>query len=230
MTHVPHHPTGRKPPLSPRTQDASPPAKPPRRPRQLPHLRPSDLAACAPASKANGADVRMCRRRRSVQPRRLRASHDEDVPSLSVLQRWNASAQLPVCVVEVAGKGLGILARRALPAGTVVAAYPYRIVKRKHAPPGDFRVEIGRRGCVGKLDRHSFGPPRESDGVALFGALLNEPSKGETANCVRQPGIDERDGRHRGVFCLRTMRAVEPNEELTWDYGSSDGRRAYHED
>ena len=168
----------------------------------------------------------MCRRRRSVPPRRLRASHDEDVPSLSVLQRWNALAQLPVCVVEVAGKGLGVVARRGLPAGTVVAAYPYRIVKRKHTPPGDFRVEIGRRGCVGKLDRYSFGPPRV-DGVALVGALLNEPSAGQTANCVRQPGIDEKDGRHRGVFCLRTTRVVHAGEELTWEYGSTYGRRAY---
>ena len=80
-------------------------------------------------------------RRPSRPPRRLRASHDEHVPSLAVLQQWNSASQLPICVVEVAGKGLGVAARRGLPAGVVVAEYRFRIVKRAACSPGDYRVE-----------------------------------------------------------------------------------------
>ena len=171
-------------------------------------------------------------RRPSRQPNRLRASHDEHVPSLVVLQRWNASPTLPICVHGVKGKGVGVVARRGLPVGTVVAKYNYRIVKRSTCPPGDYRVEVaGVRGVVGKIDAHTFGPPN-SDGVAQVGALLNEPSKGETPNCVRNAGSNDSQPRahRRGYFELVTSRAVLAGDELTWDYGRKYRREYEHGD
>ena len=168
-------------------------------------------------------------RRPSRPPRRLRASHDEHVPSLAVLQQWNSASQLPICVVEVAGKGLGVAARRGLPAGVVVAEYRFRIVKRAACSPGDYRVEVAgvARGLVGKIDARTFGPP--SNGVAQVGALLNEPSVGMVPNCVRRAGwVDPPGGKHRrGSFSLVTSRPVRVGEELTWDYGKTYGRREY---
>ena len=169
-------------------------------------------------------------RRPTRPPRRLHASHDEHVPSLAVLQKWTALPSLPVCVAEVPGKGLGVLARRALPAGTVVAEYRFRLVKRAACSPGDYRVEVrGARGMVGKMDARTFGPP--IDGVAQVGPLLNEPSAGALPNCVRRAGwVDPpvgRGGHRRGAFRLVTREAVRAGEELTWDYGATYGRRAY---
>ena len=129
-------------------------------------------------------------RRPTRPPRRLHASHDEHVPSLAVLQKWTALPSLPVCVAEVPGKGLGVLARHALPAGTVVAEYRFRLVKRAACSPGDYRVEVrGARGMVGKMDARTFGPP--IDGVAQVGPLLNEPCVGGRAAQLRPPrGLD----------------------------------------
>ena len=172
-------------------------------------------------------------RRPSRPPQRLHASPDEHVPSLTVLQKWNSPPELPVCVAEVAGKGLGVLARRALPhAGVVVAEYAFRVVKRAACPAGDYRVELPRgcgaaRGRMGKLDARTFGPPR--GGVAQVGPLLNEPSVGTTANCVQRCGrVDPPGSKHRrGAFLLVTSRPVRAGEELTWWYGESYGRRQY---
>ena len=183
--------------------------------QQIRHIGTAGTHAARTLARANGM------RRPSRQPIRLLGSHDENVPSLAVLQRWNAASELPVCVRVVDGKGVGVVARRNLPAGTVVAAYSYRIVKRSTCPPGDYRVEVaGVRGVVGKIDAHTFRPP-SSDGVAQVGALLNEPSKTEIANCVRNAGWNDPQLRahRRGHFELVTSRAVLAGDELTWDYG-----------
>lgn len=168
--------------------------------------------------------------RLSKPPRRFHASHDEHVPSLCVLQRWNALPSLPVCVTDVPGKGLGVVARRSLPAGTVVAEYNFRVVKRATCPPGDYRVEVtSAQGLVGKIDARSFGPP--TNGLAQVGPLMNEPSKWHAANCERSAGwlapAAGRAARRRGSFVLVTRAAVPAGAELTWDYGASYGRRAY---
>ena len=160
-------------------------------------------------------------RRITSAPDRFRASPDEHVPNLALLQRWNASLMLPIYVYPVEGKGVGVMARRNLPVGTVVAAYGYRIVKSSTCLPGDYRVEIaGMHGVVGKIDSHTFGPP-SLEGVAQVGALLNEPSKGKAPNCVRTAGLnDPRPRAHRrGHFELVTSCAVLAGDELTWDYG-----------
>jgi hypothetical protein len=83
------------------------------------------------------------------------------------------------------------------------------------------------RGLVGKIDMRTFGPP--INGVALVGALLNEPSLGVAANCVRSVGWNDPPGssHRRGAFNLVTCRAVQAGEELTWNYGSTYGRRSY---
>lgn len=167
--------------------------------------------------------------RRSVRPTlRYRASPDEHVPSIGVLQNWNSLPSLPVCVVEVPGKGIGVVARRGLPAGTLVADYTFRLVVRARCRPGDYRVLVsGERCCVGKIDARTFGPP--IDGVAQVGALLNEPSPGMTANCVPRAGWTDPAGLviRRGSFSLVTRRAVDVGEELTWHYGRTYGRRSY---
>ena len=167
-------------------------------------------------------------RRARRPPRRLVGSHDEHVPSLAVLQRWNALPSLPICVVDVPGKGLGVVARRALPAGTVGAECTFRLVRRAQCPPGDYRVQVrGARGYVGKIDARTFGPP--SGGVAQVGALLNEPSQGVAPSCVRSAGWLDPPGRarRRGAFNLVTCEAVRAGEELTWDYGRTYGSRSY---
>ena len=167
--------------------------------------------------------------RRPTRPTcRYRASPDEHVPSLGVLQKWNALSSLPVCVAEVPGKGLGVVARRGLPAGTLVADYSFRLVSRARCRPGDYRVRVsGARGCVGKIDARTFGPP--IDGVAQVGALLNEPSLGTKANCVPKAGSMDPIGSaiRRGSIALVTNREVHVGEELTWCYGRSYGRRSY---
>ena len=164
-------------------------------------------------------------------PQRLKASFDEHMPSLHVLQHWNRSSA-DICVSAVANKGLGVTARRALRAGTAVARYEFRVVRRASAAPGDYRVEIGLHGRVGKPDARSFGPlAAQPGGVAKVGPLLNEPSAsaGETANCVRaanEPFWGPPSHR-RGAFVLRLTRDVLPGEELTWAYGETYGRRSY---
>ena len=165
-------------------------------------------------------------RRPTRSPRRFKPHHDEYVPSLEALQGWNACESIPVLVKEVYGKGLGVVARRALPANRVVARYEFRVVLRARAPPGEYRVEVDRKH-VGKLDGGSFGPPYGV--VAQVGALLNEPSEGVAPSCVRSAGWLDPPGRarRRGAFNLVTCEAVRAGEELTWDYGRTYGRRSY---
>ena len=92
--------------------------------------------------------------------------HDECIPPLAVLQNWNASIALPICVAKIDGKGLGVVARYTLPAGTTVARYEFRVVSRRRAPPGDYRVDVTRY-LVGKLDVRSFGLASDHPSVAL---------------------------------------------------------------
>ena len=79
-------------------------------------------------------------RRPIHKPLRYTPHHDEYVPPLAVLQRWNASPALPICVAKIDGKGLGVVARYTLHAGTIVARYEFRVVDRAHAPPGDYKL------------------------------------------------------------------------------------------
>ena len=62
------------------------------------------------------------------------------IPPLAVRQHWNASLELPICVAKIDGKGLGVVARYTLHAGTIVARYEFRVVDRAHAPPGDYKL------------------------------------------------------------------------------------------
>ena len=114
----------------------------------------------------------------------------------------------------------------------MVAEYRFRLVKRAACSPGDYRVEVrGVRGLVGKIDGRTFGPP--TNGVALVGPLLNEPSTGVAANCVRSAGwIDPPGSSHRrGAFNLVTSRVVMvgarfPSGPDAFD-GSRDGYGVY---
>ena len=77
----------------------------------------------------------------------------------------------------------GVVARRTLPSGTIVARRcEFRVVSTTgRAPPGDYRVDVTRNlNLVGKPDARSFGPP--VDGVANVGSLLNEAT---TRSAVR---------------------------------------------
>ena len=161
------------------------------------------------------------------KPHHYTPHHDEYIPSLAVLQHWNRLPSLPVCVAEVGGKGLGLVARHTLPAGTVVARYEFRVVDRARAPPGDYRIDVTRH-LVGKLDARSFGYP--IDGVANVGALMNEASAGagEVVNCARTASeLTGSQGHRRGAFFLRTTRAVHVGQELVWDSGPTYGPRSY---
>ena len=165
--------------------------------------------------------------RTTHKPNRYVPHHDEYIPQLAVLQHWNASLALPICVAVIEGKGLGLVARYALPAGTIVARYEFRVVYRTRAPPGDYRVDV-TRVLVGKLDARSFGPP--INGVANVGALMNEASAGagEVVNCARTASeLTGSQGHRRGAFFLRTTREVHVGQELVWDYGPTYGPRSY---
>ena len=118
-------------------------------------------------------------RRPTHRPRPFHAHHDEYVPSLSVLRRWNSTPSLPVCVEEIGGKGLSVVARRQLAAGTVVARYEFRVVLRARASPGDYRVDVNRQ-WVGKLDARSFGPPVDGVLTEAHGSLHDTPKCAET--------------------------------------------------
>ena len=178
---------------------------------------------------AKAQPLSLTRSRRVAAPAgQSHASHDEYVPSVGVLQRWNALSSLPVCVTEVPGKGLGVIARRTLPAGMLVADYSFRLVSRARCRSGDYRIVVaGARGSVGKIDSRTFGPPIE--GVAQVGALLNEPSVGMKANCEPKAGQMDPIGsaNRRGSIALVTKQKVQVGEELTWFYGRSYGRRSY---
>ena len=120
-----------------------------------------------------------------------------------------------------------MVARYTLPAGTTVARYEFRVVSRRRAPPGDYRVDVTRY-LVGKLDARSFGPPVE--GVANVGPLLNEATtrSGEVTNCARTASeLTGSQGHRRGAFFLRTTREVHVGQELMWDYGANYGPRSY---
>jgi len=159
-------------------------------------------------------------------PLRFKGSFDEFVPSLTVLRRINAHTDLQVEVTEVPGKGLGVIARRPIPAGTLVARYEFKVVRKTHVSPGDYRVGVDAKH-VGKIDARTFSPP--TGNIANVGALLNEPNdQSEDPNCRRL--VSEYWGQsssRRGAFYLQTMRDVQAGEELTWFYGSSYGRRRY---
>ena len=135
--------------------------------------------------------------------------------------------EVRVYVVNIPGKGLGVVAKRDLPEHTIVARYEFRVVQRARAPAGQFRVDVDRKH-IGKPYLSTFKPP--IGGVANVGALLNEPtaSMGQTANCTRS--ASQYWGRHPhkiGAFVLRTTQPVMTGEELTWNYGPGYGRRAY---
>ena len=158
-------------------------------------------------------------------PLRLKGSFDEFVPSLAVLRRINARADLEVEVTEVPFKGLGVVARRPIPAGTLVARYEFKVVRKAHASPGDYRVGVDANR-VGKIDARTFSPP--TGAIANVGALLNEPNEGEAPNCRRLASrYWGAPSSRRGAFHLQTTRDVPAGEELTWDYGPSYGRRVY---
>ena len=162
---------------------------------------------------------------------RATAHPDESPPSLHVLQLYNKhSATRPMCirVAKVPTKGLGVLARSRIRQGTAVALYRFRLVARATCPSGDYRVEVkGHPNRIGKIDEGTFGPPE--DGLALVGPLLNEPSAGGQANCARGPCQVDAAGTNnrRGSFSLVTIVDVPAGEELTWNYGSTYGRRPY---
>ena len=48
-------------------------------------------------------------RRPTHEPLRYTPHHDEYIPPLAVLQNWNASIALPICVAKIDGKGLGVV-------------------------------------------------------------------------------------------------------------------------
>ena len=73
-------------------------------------------------------------RRPTHEPLRYTPHHDEYIPPLAVLQNLNASIALPICVAKIDGKGLGVVARYTLPAGTTVARYEFRVVSIEGVP------------------------------------------------------------------------------------------------
>ena len=148
---------------------------------------------------------------------------DEALPGLRQLRKWAEGTKVDVC--DHGGrKGYAVIAAVRMRPGTTVAIYDMRVVDAARALPGDCRVRVGR--MVGKPDDQSVGPP--TDGVARLGQLLNEPATGEAANCERTETKLYRHGTHRrAYFELRTSKYVHKDEELTWDYGESYGRRLY---
>ena len=75
---------------------------------------------------------------------------------------------------------------------------------------------------------HRVRPVLVSRNVAKLAPLVNEPNKGESANCVlRAPQSQALGPRQCGHFYLVAARNVPPGEELTWHYGAGYDPRDY---
>jgi hypothetical protein len=139
-------------------------------------------------------------------------------------------------VVRMAGKGLGVVARRAMPALTMVAPYPGELLTtaqydRRLAAgltSGTYAISFYKPDRNMALRTNYIVDPGAPGGgllpeyAASAAPRVNEPDAGGAPNTVWVWNLP----RHR--LELWTARAVARGEELTVCYGNSGGyRRAY---
>lgn len=157
-------------------------------------------------------------------PERWNGSH---VPSLDVLRATNGAFEgMDVEVVQVPGKGLGLMARTDLDEGVCVAYYLSKLYTN-HFGASTYCVASGHRSHVLDVFDRSFPPPG-TDGIPYVAPLVNEPDfPGGEENCTLKPEpLPDEDGSIRR-HALYTTRRVRVGEELVWDYGPGYGPRPY---
>ena len=139
-------------------------------------------------------------------------------------------------VANVPGKGIGLVAGRDLPRGTVVAYYTAKVMHRD-APstPGiNYTIEVWTREnnpsrrFIGDIDRDSLQPPVR--GISHLGFMSNEPSPSQQPNATLTHANNYKAGRQvlkvgdMYTFKLITTRAVKAREEILWCYGNDYSR------
>lgn len=157
------------------------------------------------------------RRPRVLEERRLTSAEVRDVAS-------------KVSLRHVGGKGLGLVARRALPAHTRVGVYGGKVFgEREHQrltdsglTTGKYAVDFFRRsrGAGGGVREGYLMDPGAADGMHprhanVLAAFINEPGAGQVPNTVWVRNYDE------DVLELWTSGAVARGEELTVCYAAA---------
>ena len=139
-----------------------------------------------------------------------------------------------VKLATLPGKGLGLVARRDLPAHTRVGVYggkvystaAHRRLSKDGATTGKYAVDFFQRGPDNQPKEGFTLEPGAGDGMHpthanVLAAFINEPGRGQTPNVlwVRNYGTP------RERLELWTSRRVRRGEELTACYGSGYPRR-----
>ena len=158
------------------------------------------------------------------------ASASATPPSLAVLRaRNNDFENMSVRAVQTEGKGLGVVSRRPIEAGALVAKYLTRtFVKRSHVHS---EYSVDRKGDpahVNDLFAGSFPAPG-TDNVPFIGPLANEVSLGEEGGTYNTELklIHDDPSQRLTLYGLFATRAIAAGEDITWWYGASYRRSGY---
>jgi len=122
-----------------------------------------------------------------------------------------------------------LVAKRDIPAATFVAFYTGDMASRSCPHGSHYALDVGpHQPCIVPFPDEAKIRPVERDAHPL--ASMNEPGKGESANChmaVQDFGADEVEGADgeavrffRGMACF-TCQTVGAGEALTWYYGAA---------
>jgi len=131
-----------------------------------------------------------------------------------------------VVLRHIPGKGLGLVARRDLPANTRIGVYGGKVfTARAHerlaksgATTGKYAVDFFRRDARGRVRDGYIMEPGLGDGMHprhanVLAAFINEPAEGQTPNVVWVRNLSDH------VMELWTVAAVPKGAELTACYG-----------
>ena len=144
------------------------------------------------------------------------------LPSLTTLQSINHNFRgMHVEVVQIEGKGLGLVAKRNLSRPLLVAYYLCKKVSVTGHIPSDYCVGADEVGYVLNIYDGSFPPPG-ADNIPYVAPFANEPTEvdGQPNAYLKDPVAGYR-------YELWTTRSIAKGEEIVWDYGPSYGKRLY---
>lgn len=176
-------------------------------------------------------DVRLVDDVMKGTPARVRVRAPKVLSSRRLTDAEMADVSSKVRLASVPGKGLGLVARKALKKGTRIGVYGGEVFGA-----AEHRRLVSRGMTTGKYAVLHYSPTSRGSGLRggyvmdpavnghdthanVLAAFINEPAEGEDANTVwafRKGGSQE----------LWTTRDVAPGEELTACYGTS-YKRAY---
>ncbi len=185
--------------------------------------KPARRASRSVHAVVNAATARVARATGALPPplaeHRLTPAQIRDVASKVSLQR-------------VPNKGMGLVAKRALPANTVVGVYGGKVYT---ADAHERLTSLGITTGKYAIDFYKLGPDRRArEGYIMdpgagdrmhptharvLAAYINEPAMGQTPNCVWVRNYET------NTMEVRTTRAVRRGEELTTCYGDQYPRK-----